>query len=269
MQAKVRAIAACWKVVRCLAIKFLKNVPSQKIREPSKCRAVYLREMGRLRRNWLMWVTLSIIGISFVTEHQRISCLIQRSLRLIGVGETEGEKAFSDVHRDWSCVTQRCQEDALLSGTPLPFSAVARFKFDENFKSSSVPPDLTAVKLNQDTASASTARRGCRSTTEPGCKVCCVSTLSGCMRFYSSSRMEPYYDGYVKSENACNSNCKPCASCTKSDEELLSRYAHRQDCDCQQPPGLDPCFYEHSCGCYCQRLRPLLMACPIQPGERN
>lgn len=145
-----------------------------------------------------------------------------------------------------------------------PMSLLARMRAEEKSTSNTVEANLAPLTPSQREKIIAVSRIGCRAPTEPGCAKCCVSRADGCDRFHWNGEGMPFYDGHEKFESPCDLRCRPCASCSKSDESLLNTYAPRRECDCRQPRGIDPCFSADSCGCYCEYLKPLLLACPGQ-----
>ncbi len=111
------------------------------------------------------------------------------------------------------------------------------------------------------------SRVGCRSPTQQGCELCCQPSGADCvLRSWrgegSSSDVTPWYNVTAFDNAPCPDSCARCAQCTDRDQRDLEALGSRPECDCSQPPGLDPCFSPAGCACYCERHVALSKACP-------
>ena len=108
----------------------------------------------------------------------------------------------------------------------------------------------------------------CWAPEEPGCNPCCVIAPNGSCTARSwepgpelppMSHVQPWYN---VSARGCPARCRPCARCTRRDEWEFRQLRTRTECDCTQPPGIDPCISPNSCECYCKGMNHLAEICP-------
>ena len=138
--------------------------------------------------------------------------------------------------------------------------------------SSTLPAQVGSAPIPEDP-------HACRAPMEPECNPCCEPQADGfcIVRSWSSgpltdpelSEVTPWYNATVLQKEACSSQCKPCARCTQRDASELQRLGTRPECDCTQPPSIDPCMTPGECGCYCSSLIRLTQACPELAPKRN
>lgn len=108
------------------------------------------------------------------------------------------------------------------------------------------------------------ALEGCRAPNEPGCASCYVERSDGSCEVYSgSARRDDYfvYNMVTVPDDGCK-NVPRCASCFRETEDALCQETMNLDCDCREPPGVDPCFFPEGCGCFCQQHGQNRKACP-------
>lgn len=108
------------------------------------------------------------------------------------------------------------------------------------------------------------ALEGCRAPNEPGCEFCYVLRPDGVCEAYSGSAARDDYFVYnvvTVSDGGCERGPR-CASCLRETEAALCAETTFPECDCRQPPGIDPCFAPESCGCFCQVGGQNRKACP-------
>lgn len=116
------------------------------------------------------------------------------------------------------------------------------------------------------------APNACRAPMEPGCNPCCEPQTDGscAVRKWNPGPLTeqelagvtPWYNQSGFQDGACPSQCRPCARCTQRAASELQQLGKRPECDCSQPAGLDECMNPDTCGCYCSRLKQLILLCP-------
>lgn len=108
------------------------------------------------------------------------------------------------------------------------------------------------------------ALEGCRAPNEPGCATCYVERPDGSCEAYSgSARRDDYfvYTMLIVKDDGCE-NGPRCASCLRETEAALCEERGHPECDCREPPGVDPCFNPDGCGCFCSVGGQNRRACP-------
>lgn len=108
------------------------------------------------------------------------------------------------------------------------------------------------------------ALEGCRAPDEPGCATCYVLRPDGsCEALSGSARRGDYfvYTMAIVNDDGCE-NGPRCASCLRETEAALCAETTGLECDCREPPGIDPCFFPEGCGCFCQQFGQNRKACP-------
>jgi hypothetical protein len=108
------------------------------------------------------------------------------------------------------------------------------------------------------------ALEGCRGPNDPGCQTCYFERSDGFCEVWSGRlglEEDALYASFTTIEGACGSGPR-CASCLREMEAALCAERTNLECDCQEPPGIDPCFFPDSCGCFCQQHGLSRLACP-------
>lgn len=129
-------------------------------------------------------------------------------------------------------------------------------------------PPASAGGLNAPAACTTgilpAALEGCRGPNDPGCKTCYLERREGQCETYSGSSgpdEDDVYTSFNTTEGGCE-NGPRCASCLREMEIALCAETTKLECDCREPPGIDPCFFPDGCDCFCQQHGQNRMACP-------
>ncbi|HEX2870187.1 MAG TPA: hypothetical protein VHP33_03000 [Polyangiaceae bacterium] len=128
-------------------------------------------------------------------------------------------------------------------------------------------PPASAGGLNAPAACATgilpAALEGCRGPDDPGCETCYIEREGYC-QYYSGSipnGEHSIYASFNSIEGGCE-NGPRCATCLREMEAEMCAERTKLECDCREPPGLDPCFLPDGCDCFCQLHGQNRMACP-------
>ena len=125
----------------------------------------------------------------------------------------------------------------------------------------------------------------CTSPLDDNCEVCCQDLKGeqqdeGCIisKWSCADSMDqpwcqdvkPWYNEQLRTKEACEVDCKPCAIClTRTEDDFKHKFTSKlklsSDCqnlstDCpnilQDPSLIDPCYNPRGCGCLCERYLP-------------
>lgn len=129
-------------------------------------------------------------------------------------------------------------------------------------------PPASAGGLNAPAACTTgilpAALEGCRGPDDPGCETCYLERREGSCEIWSGSlglEEDALYASFTTIEGGCG-NGPRCASCLREMEAALCAETTKLECDCREPPGIDPCFFPDGCDCFCQQHGQNRMACP-------